>query len=254
LLASEFGAIGYVQVAAIAAFASVVAGRTIMLRVRRRINPITLRLNKRGWLGVAEVALFIKVNLWIAAVLAYVLRPTAPFVARFYGPQLIGGSVARAFGGGLIVLGLTLFGLGLIALGDSWRLGVDESGSARLVIGGVYAISRNPIYLFFDLWFVGTFLANGVTLFLVFAILTIANLHYQILEEEKWLAAVHGQAYEAYSSRVPRYLGLLALSRGLTRTGSSVGTPLTGPGTTGADCPCGSDELDLSGRRPGGKM
>jgi hypothetical protein len=54
---------------------------------------------------------------------------------------------------------------------------------------------------------VGTFLVNGSLLFLLLAGLAVANLHYQILQEEAFLTRLHGPAYEAYRRQTARYLG-----------------------------------------------
>ena len=58
------------------------------------------------------------------------------------------------------------------------------------------------------LWFIGTFPLNGTSVFLAFALLAFANLHYQILQEEHFLAEVHGTKYERYCRRTPRYFAL----------------------------------------------
>ena len=56
-------------------------------------------------------------------------------------------------GPGAHALGLALFGLGLaatlyaqLAMGESWRVGVDESERTDLVTGGPFAVVRNPIF------------------------------------------------------------------------------------------------------------
>jgi hypothetical protein len=51
-----------------------------------------------------------------------------------------------------------------------------------------------------------------VALFLVLAVLGIANLHYQVLQEEDALLQIHGSAYQSYCSRTPRYMGAAALA------------------------------------------
>jgi len=106
----------------------------------------------------------------------------------------------------MIVCAFVIFVLALRALGNSWRLGIDENHPGRLVTTGIYAHSRNPIYLFFDLYFLGTFLINGSLFFLIMTVLAALNLHYQIRQEERFLARAHGAAYEAYCARTPRYI------------------------------------------------
>ncbi len=193
------------QIAALALFLFTFTARSVHLRIHRHISPITLSLRKKGHLGLVEFGLFAAVNLWAAAVLLNALPLDVqpfPWLFRF---QLIGSFPAQIAGAAVIALAFVIGGLAVIALGDSWRLGLDDQNPGKLVTTGIYALSRNPIYLFFDLYFVGTFLLNGTLVFLIFALFTIANLHYQILHEERFLAAVHGAAYLAYQARTTRY-------------------------------------------------
>jgi len=74
-----------------------------------------------------------------------------------------------------------------------------------MVKDGAYSISRNPIYLFYDLYFFGTFLISGTAVFLILTICLFITLHYLILEEERVLAIRHGQDYQEYRSRTGRY-------------------------------------------------
>ena len=41
---------------------------------------------------------------------------------------------------------------------DSWRAGIPERDGTELVTGGLYAFSRNPAFLGFDLMYLGVFL------------------------------------------------------------------------------------------------
>lgn len=201
--ASEIGFFDLFQLASLALFLLVLVSRTVHLRIHKHINAITLSLRNKGLQGVMELALFVEVNLWAMAVLLYALHLDAWPLSL--DVQLIDSLAARIVGVILIALATVIHLLALTALGDSWRLGIDERRPGALVTGGIYAISRNPIYLFFDLYFVGTFLINGTLLFLVLALFTIINLHYQTLQEETFLARIHGPAYEAYRAATTRY-------------------------------------------------
>jgi protein-S-isoprenylcysteine O-methyltransferase Ste14 len=204
--------LGWFQIACLLVFLALVVGRTITLRVRDRTNPITLSLSK-GFLGFMELSLFIGVNLWALAVLAHSFPLESRPLPWLLGSPLIDAPPAKISGVILIVVAFALLISALQALGCSWRLGIQEDLQGDLVTGGVYAFTRNPIYLFFNLYFVGTFLINGSLFFLLFAILAAANLHYQILQEEKLLASVHGQAYQRYCASTPRYVSWRSKAR-----------------------------------------
>lgn len=165
------------QLLALAVFLFLVVGRTVRLRFRRKVNPIALGLGSKGALGLMEILLFAGVNLWAVAVVLCALSVERPPFAWLCRGRLVDALPAKLLGVALILCAFVLFVLALSALGNSWRLGLDERHPGRLVTTGIYAYSRNPIYLFFDLYFLGTFLLNGSLFFLIMAVLVALNLH-----------------------------------------------------------------------------
>jgi protein-S-isoprenylcysteine O-methyltransferase Ste14 len=113
--------------------------------------------------------------------------------------------LARGIGACLVLVGSVLFIWALASFGTSWRVGIDKRSPRALVTTGLFAFSRNPIFVFVDLYFVGTFLLNGTIIFLMAAVLVVVGLHVQILQEEQFLRAQYGQAYREYCARAPRY-------------------------------------------------
>ncbi|MDO4483274.1 MAG: isoprenylcysteine carboxylmethyltransferase family protein [Clostridia bacterium] len=108
------------------------------------------------------------------------------------------------------IIGLTgdiVFLLSVIAMKDSWRVGIPNSGKTALVTEGVYAFSRNPAFLGFDLQYIGILLMFCNALTLLFTLFAMVMLHLQILQEEKYLTGLFGDDYRDYCRRVPgRYL------------------------------------------------
>src|SRR5207247_3130755 len=84
--------------------------------------------------------------------------------------RLLDSEVLQVLGALLLVFTLALFVLALIAFGRSWRVGIDAECAGQLARGGIFAASRNPIFLALDLYFLGTFLINGTLGFLLFAV------------------------------------------------------------------------------------
>jgi protein-S-isoprenylcysteine O-methyltransferase Ste14 len=74
------------------------------------------------------------------------------------------------------------------------------------VTGGIFAVTRNPIFLFMDIFFTGFFLIFPNWFFLVFFIFSAAGIHRQILNEEKFLKSKFGMDYDDYMRKVRRYL------------------------------------------------
>jgi protein-S-isoprenylcysteine O-methyltransferase Ste14 len=198
--------LGGFQLLALAAFLILVVRRTMCLLMRGKVNPITLGRVRKGRTGLMEVLLFAGVNLWAVAVVLCALSVDHPPFAWVCNARLLDAVPAKLLGVAMILCAFVIFVLALRALGKSWRLGIDEKHPGLLVTTGIYSYSRNPIYLFFDLYFVGTFLINGSLFFLIMTVLVALNLHYQILQEERFLASAHGAAYEAYRARTARYI------------------------------------------------
>ena len=115
---------------------------------------------------------------------------------------------AAAWWGGIAVCVLALagFALTLRSFGDSFRVGIDEKHPDRLVTSGMFAVSRNPIYVSFLLFFLGIFLLYPNLVILCVLVLFSLAVHRQVLREEAFLRAHYGREYEEYCRRVRRYL------------------------------------------------
>jgi protein-S-isoprenylcysteine O-methyltransferase Ste14 len=102
--------------------------------------------------------------------------------------------------------GLVLFGWSLVSFGRSFRVGIDTDHPDQLVTTGVFAYSRNPIYVAFGLVLLGQFLIFSNWILLVYLGAAIWLFHRQVLREEEYLKAHYGQEYVDYCGRVRRYL------------------------------------------------
>ena len=105
------------------------------------------------------------------------------------------------------MVGDLIFLISVLCMKDSWRAGIPDSGKTELVTDGIYAYSRNPAFLGFDLQYVGVLLLYCNLLTAAFTAFAIAMLHCQILQEERYLTAAFGEEYLEYQRRVFRYLG-----------------------------------------------
>jgi len=197
---------GGFQLLALTVFLVLVVGRTMRLLIHRKVNPITLGQSRKGKAGLVEVLLFAGVSLWAVAVVLCALSVEHPPFAWVCSVRLVDAMPAKLLGVTMVICAFVIFVLALSALGNSWRLGIDENHPGPLVTTGIYSYSRNPIYLFFDLYFLGTFLINGSLFFLTMTVLVTLILHYQILQEERFLVSAHGAAYVTYCARTARYI------------------------------------------------
>jgi protein-S-isoprenylcysteine O-methyltransferase Ste14 len=103
-------------------------------------------------------------------------------------------------------IGLIIFLLALISFGKSWRIGIDEEKSNELITKGMFKYSRNPIFVFMDIYFFGIALIYPNIILIIVAIITIIFIHLQILREEKFLLHKFGDTYIAYKKRTRRYI------------------------------------------------
>ncbi|MGA8437129.1 MAG: isoprenylcysteine carboxylmethyltransferase family protein [Candidatus Sulfotelmatobacter sp.] len=102
--------------------------------------------------------------------------------------------------------GLFLFGLSLVSFGKSFRVGIDQDHPDKLVTTGIFALSRNPIYVAFGFVLLGQFLVFSNSILLLYLVAAVSLFHRQVLREEEYLRNHYGQQYVEYCHRVSRYL------------------------------------------------
>ena len=105
------------------------------------------------------------------------------------------------------IVGDFIFLISILCMKDNWRAGIPDRDRTELVTDGIYAFSRNPAFLGFDLQYVGVLLMFCNLLTASFTVFAVSMLHLQILQEERYLTAAFGRAYLDYRHRVFRYLG-----------------------------------------------
>jgi protein-S-isoprenylcysteine O-methyltransferase Ste14 len=195
----------YFQIASVIVFLLILVGRASYLRLSRNINPIAIGGGKQGLVLAAELVSFGGLIVWIIEIFLYALHFEFRIFPTPVHMVLLDSNAAKLAGVALVILGLFVFVGAFISFGDSWRVGFDVKTPGKLVTTGLFAFTRNPIYVFIDLWFIGIFLINGTLIFLIFAALAFAAIHWQILKEEDFCAKLYGQAYREYCNKTRRY-------------------------------------------------
>ncbi|HEX6187079.1 MAG TPA: isoprenylcysteine carboxylmethyltransferase family protein [Pyrinomonadaceae bacterium] len=196
----------YFQIAIIATTVTVIAGKAIYLRITTGINPIVVGRGSEGGWRIAEMFGLAGLMLWMTEVVLHATHSRFDLFPQIIEAALLHTQSVKSAGAALAAVGLIIFLLAFFSFGDSWRIGIDRKRPSTLVTGGIFSITRNPIYVAFDLIFVGIFLMNGTWFFLVTAVLAPLVVHSQIVREEKFLVQRYGEAYERYRKKVPRYL------------------------------------------------
>lgn len=101
--------------------------------------------------------------------------------------------------------GLLLLLWSLVSFGQSFRVGIDTDHPDKLITTGVFAFSRNPIYVAFAFILLGQFLIFSNWILLVYISAAIWLFHRQVLREEDYLKKHYGKEYLEYCDRVRRY-------------------------------------------------
>lgn len=160
---------------------------------------------------------------WVAGVgftVALLVGVAAPVLALLDVVEPIAAlDVAGVHAAGIVLavagIGTTFYAQ--VAMGASWRIGVDPGERTELVTTGPFALVRNPIFAAMLPTALG--LALLVPSWVAFAGLAglVAALELQVrVVEEPYLLHAHGTSYAAYAARVGRFvpgLGRLAAGR-----------------------------------------
>lgn len=155
------------------------------------------RVAERLWRLAVLGALALSAIAWLAPDLEAALgRPEWASVAPL-----------RWLSAALFVAAFAIIAIAQIQMGSSWRVGVPKEGPGELVSRGLFAWSRNPI-------FVGLLLALVALLLWSPTILSAAVLTaawtltlVQVRIEEEALRETHGDRYERYAAEVGRWFG-----------------------------------------------
>jgi protein-S-isoprenylcysteine O-methyltransferase Ste14 len=139
-----------------------------------------------------------------AAALMWVLDRRLPLAHWIDHPWNRLGGVPAAAGIGVAAAALARFRRAQTTVNP-----LDLSKSSQLVTGGVFRMSRNPMYLGLSLLLVGWALWLGSASPWLIAVMFVALItRMQIIPEEQALGTLFGEQYLAYRRRTARWLGV----------------------------------------------
>lgn len=120
---------------------------------------------------------------------------------------LLDSSLASTVGWVLVIVSLgTIISLGLRFRREEVDI-EPWKPTSKIMSSGLYAYSRNPIYLSFALLLIGIGLAqNSFWIFVSFVPATLIIYRTAIAREEKYLEQKFGDEYRQYKARVRRWL------------------------------------------------
>jgi protein-S-isoprenylcysteine O-methyltransferase Ste14 len=106
----------------------------------------------------------------------------------------------------LCLAGLGLFFFSLLSFGKSFRVGIDNQHPDQLITTGIFALTRNPIYVSFGIILLGQFLIFPNWILMVYLTGAIWLFRRQVLREEEFMKQYYGEKFAAYCKQVKRYL------------------------------------------------
>lgn len=119
--------------------------------------------------------------------------------------EILNFEVLKYIGDLFVLIGTTTFFTAYYYLNSIKN--IRDSNSFDLKTSGIYAISRNPIYLGMHIFTIGFCLIIPTWITIPSTIIFIINIHYRIKLEEKELEELFGNTYIKYKRNVFRYFG-----------------------------------------------
>lgn len=165
-----------------------------------------IKTNRLGKGGKSKRTFIIEIILKAATVLTAVIQLISILLIGKL-PIFIQNACVRYIGLAIAAIGVGVFITAMVTMRDSWRAGIDNTQETKFVKTGIYKYSRNPAFVGFDLFYTGLALGFSNGLNVLFACISIIMLHFQILEEEKFLTVVFGSVYVDYKNKIGRYFG-----------------------------------------------
>lgn len=200
-----------VALALYAIYLALAFGLRILIQLRRTgstgFSGLSGSPGSAEW--VAGVGFAVALLVGAAAPVLALLDLVEPFAALDVTALHVAGIV-------LAVGGIATTFYAQVAMGESWRIGVDPGERTRLVTDGPFALVRNPIYSAMLPTALGLALLvpSWVALAGLVGLAIALELQVRVVEEPHLLSA-HGDEYAAYAARVGRFLPGVGRIRGV---------------------------------------
>lgn len=178
--------------------------RAVLVRRRTGINPVKIKADD-SLFGALHRVLKVTLATLLFISLAYAF---APGVKPWLVP--IGYLETRAVHlAGAIVAAIAILWIGLaqVHMAASFRMGIDPDEQTALIRGGLFSLSRNPIYLGILAFVGGFFLMAPNVLSFGAGIAAVIGFPVAVRLEEEYLLSHHGDAYREYQATVRRWIG-----------------------------------------------
>ena len=142
----------YFQIISLIIFLLVFFGRTIWLR-KKGTKVFVIRSGKKGFTALLEKSFLIFFPIWLIEIGIHSFNLYTQFLPLVMVKLIFKNQIIQFAGAVVIFVSLLVFCLGLISFSSSWRVGIDTAAPGELITTGVFSVTRNPIFLSMDLYF-----------------------------------------------------------------------------------------------------
>ncbi len=195
----------YFQIISLIIFLLVFFGRTIWLR-KKSTKVFVIGSGKKGFTALLEKSFLIFFLIWLIEISIHSFNLNTQFLPLVMVKLIFKNQIIQFAGAVVIFVSLLVFCLALISFSSSWRVGIDTAAPGELITTGVFSVTRNPIFLSMDLYFLGTFLIYSNLFFLMCFVCIALGFQFQIRQEESFLLARYGDKYRKYMAQVNRFI------------------------------------------------
>ena len=194
----------YFSLFSLSIFLVIFIGRTVMLYLKG-IKVFVIGKGK-GFLNASmEVFFMFLLVIWLYVSFELSIVRSAMLLPDTIIRLLFNISWIRIIAVILISSGVIIFISALISFRNSWRIGIDTREPDKLITSGIFKYSRNPIFLFLDILFVGMAMIYPSIFMIAFALISVIGLNHQIHHEEQFLLKHYKEEYQEYCKNVRRY-------------------------------------------------
>lgn len=153
--------------------------------------------------------------LFAVALLLSVAAPVLALIGTVEPIAVLDGSGMHAAGLAVTAAGILLTLYAQIAMGESWRIGVDPGERTALVTDGPFAWVRNPIFSAMIPTALGLamLVPSPVAIAAVVALAVALELQVRVVEEP-YLLRIHDDAYRWYATRTGRFVPWVGRMKG----------------------------------------
>jgi len=195
----------FFQLSVLAVFLLVFTGKSIWLYLNGR-KVFVIGQGKSTLTNVIEILFSLGLMVWICMILVNSLHLNSSLLPDSIFMHSVQKIYLQIPGMIFISLGIMVFMLGIYSFKKSWRIGIDPHTKDALITSGIFSFTRNPVFIFINIYFIGTSLIYPTPFFISFTLITLFGIHHHIKKEEKFLTLHYGESYTSYSKKVRRYL------------------------------------------------